>query len=111
FLGNVVLKMLEGLGEVVADLTADVRARKYLQGLGLLLLSSGVERVRRLLDWESYGGAPILGFTRPVIKAHGRSRHRAIANACKVAAKAARSDMVRTVERAMTDLPFDEDAL
>jgi len=108
FLGNVVLKMLEGLGEVVADLTADVRARKYLQGLGLLLLSSGVERVRKLLDWESYGGAPILGFTRPVIKAHGRSRDRAIANACKVAAKAARSDMVRTVERAMACLPAEE---
>ena len=49
-----------------------------------------------------------LGFTRPVIKAHGRSRDRAIANACKVAAKAARSDMVRTVERAMACLPAEE---
>ena len=101
FVGNVVLKMLEGLGEVVADLTGDRKARKYLQGLGLLLLSSGVERIRRLLDWESYGGAPVLGFTAPVIKAHGRSGARAIGNACKVATKAARSDMVRTIERAL----------
>ena len=39
-------------------------------------------------DWEQYGGAPMLGFDRVFIKAHGRSKARAIANAGKVAAKA-----------------------
>jgi glycerol-3-phosphate acyltransferase PlsX len=109
FLGNVVLKMIEGVGEVIADLAADAYARKYLWRLGLTLLSSGIEQIQAVMDWESYGGAPILGFSQPVIKAHGRSRAPAIANACKVAAKAARSDMVRVVERAMAQLPPDEE--
>ena len=107
FLGNVVLKMIEGVGEVIADLAADAYARKYLWRLGLTLLSSGIEQIQAVMDWESYGGAPILGFSQPVIKAHGRSRAPAIANACKVAAKAARSDMVRVVERAMAGLPAE----
>ena len=109
FIGNVVLKMLEGIGEVIADLASDAYARKFLWRLGLTMLSSGIKQIEAVMDWESYGGAPILGFSSPVIKAHGRSRSPAIANACKVAAKAARSDMVRTVERAVAKLPAPEE--
>jgi len=105
FVGNVVLKMIEGLGEVITDLAADAHARKFLWRLGLNMLSSGMKEIQSLLDWESYGGAPILGFTQPVIKAHGRSHSRAVGNACKVAAKAARSDMAASIERAMRRMP------
>ena len=105
FLGNVVLKMVEGIGEVISDLASDAYARKFLWRLGLTMLSSGIREIESVMDWESYGGAPILGFRHPVIKAHGRSRSRALGNACKVAAKAARSDMVRIVEASLADLP------
>jgi len=108
FLGNVVLKMIEGVGEVIADLASDAYARKYLWRLGLTMLSSGIKQIQAVMDWESYGGAPILGFTHPVIKAHGRSHARAIGNAVRVAAKAARSDMARTVERAVAQLPAED---
>jgi len=105
FVGNVVLKMIEGFGEVVSDLASDTHGRKFLWRLGLNMLSSGMKEIQSLLDWESYGGAPLLGFTQPVIKAHGRSGSRAVANACKVAAKVVRSDMAATVERAVCKLP------
>lgn len=107
FLGNVVLKMLEGIGEVIADLASDAYARRFLWRLGLTMLSSGIKQIEAVMDWESYGGAPILGFCQPVIKAHGRSRSRAIANACKVAAKVARSDMILEVERALAKVPME----
>ena len=88
FLGNVVLKMLEGVSEVVADLAKDAYARKFLWRLGLTMLSQGIRQLRGMTDWKQYGGAPVLGFDRVVIKAHGRSNARAIRNAVKVAAKA-----------------------
>lgn len=88
FLGNVVLKMLEGVSEVVADLARDAYARKFLWRLGLTMLSQGIRQLRSMTDWKQYGGAPVLGFDRVVIKAHGRSNARAIRNAVKVAAKA-----------------------
>ena len=52
------------------------------------MLSSGIQQLKDVTDWQQYGGAPILGFDRLFIKAHGRSKARAIANAGKVAAKA-----------------------
>ncbi len=104
YLGNVLVKVLEGIGEVVADLARDAYARKFLWRLGLTLLSSGVREVEALIDWESYGGAPILGFRQPIIKAHGRSGPRAIANACRVAHKVCLSPMVGEIEAAMARL-------
>ena len=93
FLGNVVLKMLEGVSEVVTDIARDAAARKFLWKMGLTMLSQGIRQLRSMTDWKQYGGAPVLGFDRVVIKAHGRSNARAIRNAVKVAAKAVDRDL------------------
>ena len=93
FLGNVVLKMLEGVSEVVTDIARDAYARKFLWKLGLTMLSQGLRQLRAMTDWKQYGGAPLLGFDAVVIKAHGRSNERAIRNAIKVAAKAVERDL------------------
>jgi glycerol-3-phosphate acyltransferase PlsX len=110
FLGNVVLKMLEGIGEIIGEIAKDAYARKFLWRFGLTMLSSGLQQIQAALDWEQYGGAPILGFAQPIIKAHGRSKSKAIGNACKVAVKAARSDMTRVIERAVANVPPVEEA-
>jgi phosphate acyltransferase len=89
-LGNVALKMAEGTGELFRNLGTWAFKQSLLWKLGLLLLSSGLRRLKDLTDYSEYGGAPLLGFTRPIIKAHGRSSAQAIGNAIKVAAKAAR---------------------
>ncbi|MGA9522848.1 MAG: phosphate acyltransferase PlsX, partial [Myxococcaceae bacterium] len=64
---------------------------------GLAMLSTGIEKLKTVTDWEQYGGAPVLGFDRVFIKAHGRSNARAIANAGKVAAKAVTSDLCNVI--------------
>jgi len=94
FLGNVVLKMLEGVSEVFRDVARDASGRKLQWRIGLSMLGGGLRQLRRLTDWKVYGGAPLLGFDGVVIKAHGRSEARAIRNAMKVAAKAARGDLI-----------------
>ena len=104
FLGNVVLKMLEGVSEVVTDLARDAYARKFLWRLGLTMLSQGLRQLRSMTDWKQYGGAPLLGFDRVVIKAHGRSGERAIRNAVKVATKAVERDLVGQIVNGMGSL-------
>ena len=93
FLGNVVLKMLEGVSEVFRDVARDASGRKLQWRIGLSMLGGGLRQLRRLTDWKVYGGAPLLGFDAVVIKAHGRSESRALRNAMKVAAKASRGDL------------------
>ena len=90
YVGNVVLKLLEGVSEVLMDIAQAAAERRLVWRVGLRLLSQGIERVHALTDFSRYGGSPILGFDRLFIKCHGRSRARAVANAVKVAAKAVR---------------------
>jgi glycerol-3-phosphate acyltransferase PlsX len=101
FVGNIVLKMLEGVSDAALDLARHAHAAKFRYRLGLALLSSGLRRVRELTDWKQYGGAPILGFDRPVIKAHGRSNGRAIRNALRLAAKTVQRDLVRELRASL----------
>ncbi len=102
FVGNVCLKMLEGVHETVIELAQYAYKSKLRWRAGLAMLSSGIRRLKDVTDWEQYGGAPVLGFDRILIKAHGRSRARAIANAGKVAAKSVGADLSR---RIMEGLP------
>jgi glycerol-3-phosphate acyltransferase PlsX len=98
FVGNVVLKMLEGVSETIVGLARYAYKEKLLWRAALGMLSGGIQRLKALTDWQEYGGAPLLGFDKLFIKAHGRSGARAIANAVKVAHKAVASGLAEDIE-------------
>ncbi len=100
-LGNVVLKLLESMGDVLMAVGEATFRRRTRWRLGRALLGDGIAQVGRFFDASNYGGAPILGFKRIVIKAHGRSTARAIENAVKVAAKAVRDDVCGVIAAGM----------
>ena len=103
-LGNVVLKMLEGLAELVVDLAGTAAREHWRWKLGFMMLATSVGRLRDLTDYAAYGGAPLLGFEHLLIKAHGRSSARAIKNAVKVAAKAVRDGVTGEIAAAIGQL-------
>jgi glycerol-3-phosphate acyltransferase PlsX len=95
--GNVVLKLIEGIAEVALDVASYASRENWRWRLGLSMLESGIRQLRDLTDYANYGGSPILGFENIFIKSHGRSNARAIANAVKVAAKAVRDGVPREI--------------
>ncbi|HUH05461.1 MAG TPA: phosphate acyltransferase PlsX [Kofleriaceae bacterium] len=97
FVGNVVIKMLEGVSETVMRLARYAYKERLLWRAALVMLSGGIDRLKQVTDWEQYGGAPLLGFEHLFIKAHGRSNARALANAIKVASKAQRGQLCATI--------------
>lgn len=110
FVGNVLIKFAEGVGATVADLLrSELRANPLTMALGLGLLPV-LRRVRRRLDYAEYGGAPLLGVQGVCIIAHGRSNARAIHNALRVAAEAARADMVEQIQAGLEKLAEGERA-
>ena len=89
FVGNVLLKFYESVSAFIIRLLRTELGE----------LDDGVvdlENVLRVLDYAEYGGAPLLGVGGVTIICHGESTPKAIRNALAVAARAVRSDMVRT---------------
>lgn len=103
-LGNVVLKLLESQGELLLGLGNATLSRRPDWRLGRWLLRGSIAKLTRVFDYAAYGGAPILGFERIVIKAHGRSTASALVNAVKVAAKAVRDDVCGAIATGIEDL-------
>ena len=104
FVGNVVLKMLEGVSETVVRLARYAHKERLAWRLGLIALSSAIDQLKAITDWQQYGGAPLLGFTQPFIKAHGRSNARAVTNAVKVAHKSLAGNLCGNIARTMAEL-------
>ena len=94
FTGNVILKMYEGVASAAFDLTREMGKSRLLWRLGVGLLRPALLRIARKTDFAEYGGAPILGFSRLVIKAHGRSDARAMSRAVRVAHRALDNDLL-----------------
>jgi glycerol-3-phosphate acyltransferase PlsX len=99
FVGNVVLKMLEGVSEVAKDMGKYAFKKKLTWKIGLAFLASGVKKIKQKTDYSEYGGAPILGFKQLVIKAHGRSNAKAISNAIKIAKKSAKENICQEMSK------------
>ncbi len=97
FLGNVVLKMLEGIGDVLRDMTRQAAQKRVRNRVALSLLSGELRKLGELTDWKAYGGAPVLGLNGLVIKAHGRSEAPAIRNAIRLAAKSVRGNLTARI--------------
>lgn len=100
FTGNAILKTAEGTAEAFETfLRGRIRATA-LSRLGALLLRPVLGELRRTLDYQETGGAPLLGCNGAVVLAHGRSGPRAIRNAIRVARDAAQLDLGEEMSRA-----------
>ena len=93
FTGNIVLKTAESLGYAIKSLLKTELTRNPLRKLGALLAAGAFRQFKHRMDPEVYGGAVLLGLNGIVIKTHGASRSRAIANAIRVAAEEIRHDV------------------
>ena len=97
FVGNVVLKSAEGLSKMLLDTIKKELTAGLVTTLGAALAKPAFYRVRKQLDYEEYGGVPILGVNGVSIISHGSSKAKAIKNAIRVARQAARANLPATI--------------
>ncbi len=85
FTGNIMLKTIEGLSKFFMRTLKGVFGQNLLTKVSALPLRASITSFKKQFDPSEYGGAPLLGISKPVIKAHGSSDARAILNAVRQA--------------------------
>ena len=85
FTGNIVLKYSEGFGKFFFKTLKGMYSQNNRSRLSFLAMKGQIMDLKRQFDASEYGGAPLLGLSKPVIKAHGSSDAKAIRNAVKQA--------------------------
>ncbi len=87
FVGNVALKLTEGMAEAIGIMFEREMSRSFISKLGFWLGRKAFENFKRNLDYAEYGGALLVGIKGVGIICHGSSSPKAIKNAIKTAAE------------------------
>jgi glycerol-3-phosphate acyltransferase PlsX len=78
FVGNVVLKFMEGFGLWMFSALKNEFTSSLKSKLGALLLKKGIYNIKNKFDYSEQGGAPLLGVNGLVVKTHGSSKEKEI---------------------------------
>jgi len=100
FVGNIALKICEGLAFQIFGLLRKSMDSSLLSQVGGMLSKGAFKALRKTIDYTEYGGAPLLGVRGVCVIGHGRSNANAVKNAIRVARGAgARALMNEKIEQ------------
>jgi glycerol-3-phosphate acyltransferase PlsX len=105
FVGNVALKTGEGIGRLFRDLLRESLTRTVTAQVGAMLSRKAFNDFRRRLDYNEYGGAPLLGVRGVCIIGHGSSNEVAIFNGIRVAMEFAKAGINTLIEQELANRP------
>ena len=103
FTGNVALKTFEGVSKMMSNGIKAVFKKNLLTMLGGALVLKQLNQFKARYDYKEYGGAPLLGICKPVIKAHGSSDARAFKNAIRQAIEYNNSGMIEALTKRLSE--------
>lgn len=103
FTGNMVLKVIEGFGEILFDFFEQILASETRFQQAAPLFKSALGAFAKRLDYSEQGGAPLLGVNGNVIVAHGRSRAKAIKNAIYLAQRTVQFKVAEALVKGLSE--------
>lgn len=106
YTGNIFLKTVEGMGKFMLSMLKEVLTTNIVTKVSTLTMGKKIDELKHRFDASEHGGAPILGISKPVIKAHGSSDANAIKNAIRQAIYYVETGIIRDIEAFAAD--YDE---
>lgn len=108
FVGNVILKTVEGMGHVISDRIKGMFKKSVLTKVGALFVMNGLNDFKKSMDYREYGGAPLLGCKKLVLKGHGSSDTKAAFAAIKQAKIFIDTDVNKEIEENLKKINTEE---
>lgn len=101
FTGNVILKLTEGMGKLMANQLKHIFKKSLVSKMAAGMVMGSIKEVKAKMDYTEYGGTPLLGISKTVIKAHGSSNAKAIKNAIRQAKSCVEMDVVGQIKESL----------
>ncbi len=101
FTGNITLKLAEGMGGFIFSTLKNVFSTNMKTKISYLLVKEQLKGLKKTFNSSSYGGAPLLGISKPVIKAHGSCKAENIFSAILQAVNYSSSNIINRVQESL----------
>lgn len=110
YTGNILLKSIEGMGLFFKDTLSNMFYRNILTKIAGLIVGSSIAELKKKMDYNSVGGAPLLGISKPVYKIHGSAKAAAVASAIEGAKHYVESGFIDAVTENIEFMKVDSAA-
>lgn len=97
FTGNIILKMYEGMAKILFSKFKEVLTKNFKTKLGALLIKKELIDLKKTVDYNEYGGAPLIGISKPVFKAHGSSTAKTIQSVIRLTKDYVKEDVIANI--------------
>lgn len=104
YTGNVALKLYEGMGSFFGRTLKDILMSGVKSKIAGILVLNKVKAFKKKMDYSEHGGAPLLGTSKPIFKAHGSSDAKAFYNAIRQADNFVKGKVIDEISAALIEM-------
>lgn len=108
FTGNVILKLYEGVAMTMLKNLKRIFFKNAKTKLAAAMLKADMQAFKKKMDYNEYGGAPLMGTQKPVFKSHGSSDANTFCNAIRNTCRFVEGDVVGEITRALAAMGVAE---
>lgn len=103
FTGNVILKFYEGMAKEMFNKFKNIFIKDFKNKLASAVLMPDIREMKKHLDYKEYGGAPLIGISKSVFKAHGNSDAKTFKNAIRLAGEYTKRNIVKLISESIKE--------
>lgn len=103
FTGNLILKTYEGVAGALMDKIKGVFNKNLKTKLAAAMVYSDLKEMKKSIDYNEFGGAPIIGCAKPVFKAHGSANAKTFKNAIRLTKEYVENNVVEEISTALKE--------
>lgn len=103
FTGNLILKTYEGVASALMSKIKGVFNKNLKTKLAASMVYSDLKEMKKSIDYNEFGGAPIIGCSRPVFKAHGSANAKTFKNAIRLTKEYVENNVVEEISNALKE--------
>lgn len=104
FTGNIILKLYEGMASLLFGKFKEILSKNLKTKLAASLILTDIKDMKNQIDYNQYGGAPLMGISKPVFKAHGSSTAVTIKNAIRLTGDYVKENVTKTISEVLEDM-------
>ena len=97
FTGNIILKFYEGMATELFGKFKEILTKSLKNKIAASIIMPDIKEMKKHMDYKEYGGAPLIGISKPVFKAHGSSDAKTIKNAIRLAGEYVKRNVVKLI--------------
>ena len=103
FTGNVILKLYEGVALTLMGKIKGIFSKNLKTKLAAALVLKDLAALKKQLDYNEYGGAPIMGTAKPVFKIHGSAKAKTVKNALRLTKAYVEEDVIGEISGSLRE--------